>query len=345
LKNAGLILDDYISKTLNKNSKVVTDWVDALLMQNIDYKASVDSTQVLPAAYTASTSQTQYVSQSTDEISDIASEQIPQNETISIIDIPAQKNSKLQNLYEKCAKQTDTGNYSKALENYDKLLQMAKKSGDKEIETQIHMDKAFIYDVENNLPAALDNYYNAAMLAGETGNYATKAKAHYNMATIYDDLGKVDSAMIHYYCSLSYDGEVENINGQALSLNNIGNLYTAQYNHKTGLDYYKVAYSLSKETDDKSAQATILSNVAGIFNELGYDDKSLKYYKDAIKLDIQAGNIEGYAKSYDLAGDIMLKNGQKEKAKNLYIRSMLAARETNDTVWQARMSEKIEMAG
>src|SRR5699024_9041442 len=38
LKNASSILDGYISKTLNKDSKVVENWVDALFLQQIDFK-------------------------------------------------------------------------------------------------------------------------------------------------------------------------------------------------------------------------------------------------------------------------------------------------------------------
>ena len=38
LKSASSILDEYISKTLNKDSKVVENWVDALFLQDIDFK-------------------------------------------------------------------------------------------------------------------------------------------------------------------------------------------------------------------------------------------------------------------------------------------------------------------
>ena len=38
LKNASSILDTYISQTLNKDSKVVENWVDALFLQQIDFK-------------------------------------------------------------------------------------------------------------------------------------------------------------------------------------------------------------------------------------------------------------------------------------------------------------------
>ena len=41
LKNASQILDEYITKTLKKPSKVVENWVDALFLQQIDYKSEL----------------------------------------------------------------------------------------------------------------------------------------------------------------------------------------------------------------------------------------------------------------------------------------------------------------
>ena len=40
LKNASQILDKYITETLNKPSKVVENWIDALFLQNVDYKSN-----------------------------------------------------------------------------------------------------------------------------------------------------------------------------------------------------------------------------------------------------------------------------------------------------------------
>ena len=39
LKTASQVLDDYISSALKTKSNVVENWVDALFLQKIDYKA------------------------------------------------------------------------------------------------------------------------------------------------------------------------------------------------------------------------------------------------------------------------------------------------------------------
>ncbi|MDD3149429.1 MAG: hypothetical protein PHV68_01220, partial [Candidatus Gastranaerophilales bacterium] len=45
LKNAAYILDEYISTALNKPSKVVIDWVNAVLLQDISYKSKVSTNE------------------------------------------------------------------------------------------------------------------------------------------------------------------------------------------------------------------------------------------------------------------------------------------------------------
>ena len=44
LKIAADILDGYITETLNKPSKVVKDWIDALLLQNVDFTGFISFT-------------------------------------------------------------------------------------------------------------------------------------------------------------------------------------------------------------------------------------------------------------------------------------------------------------
>ena len=122
-------------------------------------------------------------------------------------------------------------------------------------------------------------------------------------------------------CSSCSYGSTDNIKGQTLTLNSIGNMYTVKKDYKSALDYYKLAFGFAKQQNDNTGKTVILSNVAGIFRDLGYDDKALKYYGESIKYGKKAGNIEDCAKSYEQAGDIMLKNNQKKKAINLYKKS------------------------
>jgi len=345
LSNAAVILDGYITETLNKPSNVVKSWIDALLLQKIDYKSD-KPIQNSTTEQSLSNSQdlTLNSSQGIYDNSQIT-KQVQDNSNIvqgSTTGVQRPQDIKLQELYQKAGKIVDSGDFDKALSVYEKLIPFSQKIKNTDVETKLYMDKAYIHDESGDSIKALESYNKAANIAFATGNQQTQAQAHYNMASIYDDYGKTDAALNHYYESLSLDGQTENLKGQSITLNDVGSVYASQKDYKQALDNFKVGFSLTNETGDNSGKACILSNTAGVFRDLGQDAKALKYYGNSIKIDTAIGNVEGYAKSFEQAGDIMLRNNQTEKASNLYQKSLIAAQKIGDQGWSTKILDKLQ---
>jgi len=340
LANASSVLDEYIATTLNKPSSVVKNWIEALLMQKVDYKASSVSE---PSAYTTEAIN-KYKPQPLSENQEInpATQVFLNEKSVSKTENISPADAKLVQLYEKASKIADSGNHEKALEVYDKLISFSQKINNTEIESRLHLDKAYIHDESGNYSLALESYNNAAKAAHVAGNQDLQSQAHYNMASIYDDFGKTDAAFSHYFESLGLDGQTENLKAQGITLNDVGNLYSSQYKNEDALEVFKVGYGIAGEAKDDKGKACILSNTAGVMKNLGFDDKALKFYRNSIKLDKEIGNVEGYAKSYELAGEIMLDNSQPQKAANLFRKSLDAAQQIGDTSWSNRILNKLE---
>ncbi|MEI8389146.1 MAG: tetratricopeptide repeat protein [bacterium] len=338
LTNAAALLDGYITETLNKPSEVVKNWIDAILLQKVDYKSDKPVTtdnNFINNIEKPSQILTTPVSQQIDSSAPV------KNDNITKANRP--EDTKLEELYKKTEQIVDSGNFEEALSVYEKLIPLSQKFNNTEVETKLYMDKAYIHDESGDYIKALESYNKAANIAFNTGNQEIQSKAHYNMASIYDDFGKLDAALSHYYESISLDGQVDNLKGQSITLNDVGNVYVSKYEYKEALGYFKVGFSLTKEIGDSKGQACILSNTAGVFRDLGYDDKAIKYYKDSIKIDTKIGNVEGYAKSFEQAGDIMLRNDYKEKAQNLYRKSLFAAQKVGDHSWSAKILDKLQL--
>lgn len=338
LLNAAVILDGYIEETLNKPSGVVKNWVDALLLQKVEYKSdkTAENTQkplLNPSEQTTGRKESQ---NSTNNALKKTSSVTRNSDNLRPADI------KLEELYKKAEKIVDSGDFGKALSVYEKLIPFSKKIQNTDIETKLYMDKAYIHDENGDISDALKSYNKAANIAFKSGDQKVQAQAHYNMASIYDDFGKTDAALNHYYEALSLDGQVENLKGQSVTLNDVGNVFAGQYDYKQALDHFKVGFSLTNETGDNAGKACILSNTAGVFKNLGDDNKAIRYYRDSIKIDTKIGNVEGYAKSYEQAGDIMLKNNHAEKAENLYKKSLAASQKIGDQNWSARILDKLQ---
>lgn len=326
LTNAAGILDEYITETLNKPSKVVTEWINALLLQKIDYKAApVAEDKAIP-------DQPETPPAFSPDKQDIVNEQPVKS---------SPENQKLENLYKKIEKLTDRGKFEQALLNYDKILPNAQKLGNKRIETKIYLDKAYIYDINKDFPSALKNYHKAANIAFETGNNRTQAICHYNIGSIYDEFGEINLALNHYYAALSLDGQVENLQAQTRTLNDVGNIFSYQKKYKTAFEHYQVGISLTRETNDLKGRSYLFSNIGSMFKKTGKDESSLRFYKKSIECDLKTGNIEGYSINYEHAGDIMNRNNRLKKAKALYEKSLAAAQKLEDRELAARLIEKI----
>ena len=141
LKNASTILDGYISKTLDKDSNVVGNWVDALFMQDIDF--SYDENDINPQFLVkfpqGSTDRTKKVA--TAEPAEVPqeeqtlAEEIPQAENTAKVHVPQDK--ELKTLFIQSKKLASADDPQKAIESFEKALNRATEVGDKETKSKI----------------------------------------------------------------------------------------------------------------------------------------------------------------------------------------------------------------
>jgi len=336
LKNAAEILDDYITKTLNKDSKVVSNWIDALLLQKVDYEykdriKSQEKSINRQVANNFAPEQSEPAITEPDIVSEKPPEQKQFNPDITRLKVYIRK-------FEKLAEGDD---FQRALLQGNKALNLAEKLGKEKAQAKIYLEFGNIYDTMADIPSALENYHNAAMIAAGAADFKTQASAHYNMGSIYDDLGLTDVAIGHYFKALGLDGELEGLGSQAQTLNDIGNIFSFEKNYKQALVYYGIGYGLAGEQKDTSGQACILNNTAEAFKELGYDKKALEFYRKSAGYDRESGNMYRLADTLEQAGDLMYRNGEDEKAERLYKRSLNLAKELDDTDQTVRIKDKL----
>lgn len=336
LKSAAIILDDYISSTLKKPSNVVAGWIDALLLQQVDYKANVELANK-SIDETLNVKQEQAIT-SVEKIEPTVEKVVLDNENLALY-LP--EDSNLKRVLLQAKKYKEIQEPEKAMECFAKALNYAKKIDDKKAQAVIFIDVAELKDDANNIGDALKCFNTAKNITIELNDTTLRAKAHAGMGAIYDEVGEFNVAMEHYFNVLSLDGENENLKSQSMTLNNIGNMQISQYEPKNALGYYKEAFSLAKQIPDVDAMGTILSNTAGVYKDLGKGAKSLKYYKESIKCDTKAGKVLDCAKSFEQSGDIMIDLGKKDKAVKLYKNALKNAQQADDNELAKRMASKL----
>ena len=334
LKNASSILDEYISTTLNKDSKVVENWVDALFLQDIDFKYNEDdiNPQFLvkfpegstDKAKKAEAEKTQQEAETTTTEA-VKAEEIPvQAETKTNVFIP--QDSELKSLFIQSKKLAYAKEPKKAIENFQKALSRADEVGDTETKSKIFFEIGKIYDDYDYAAQALKSYHKS--LETTTDNNI-RTQAHYSMAQIYDNANQIEPALDHYFVSVGYGGESENLAAQSTSLTRMGNIYSDMY-EDTALEYLTTAQDLAEETDNSKVKGFVASSLGRAYERFGEPQQALKSYSNAVKNYTDASSPLKAAQNYVSAADIMLDFNSVNKARGLLTKAQKYATEADD---------------
>lgn len=363
LKIAASLLDNYISETLNKNSKVVQNWLDALFLQKIDYHYDEndvnpsflvkfpDDNQTKPAEQTETNqeeSQSEIDAQqehpvpeqelefpNVDEGIEIQPEELSLEEeftqaqqTISqkpnITIIP--QDTRLKSLFVQAKKHAFNNNPQRAMAMFREAFNRAAELNDNETQSRICLEIGKIYDDNDHFVQALNSYNKSLEY---TTDVNVKSRAHFSMAQIYDDVNQIEPAMKHYMTSISYAGKSDDLIGQSDSLTKMANILTDKYD-ESAFDYYETARKLIDQTTDISMKGYVLSNTADACVQFRKNDKALKYYAEAVKNYEKTNSKEEIARNYKSAAELMISFNSPNKAKSLLKKALVNAVKTTD---------------
>ena len=348
LKNASTILDNYISQTLNKESKVVENWVDALFMQHIDFKYNEEdiNPQFLvkfPEGSTEQAAKTNIAEQPNTQQEVFANvDEIPQPDAT----VPVQKETKvfvpqdseLKSLFLKSKKLAYAKEPKKAIETFQKALARANELGDTETKSKIYFEVGKIYD-DYDFPAqALKSYHKS--LQNTTDNNV-KTRAHYSMAQIYDEVNQIEPALDHYFVSVGYGGETDNQAVQSTSLAKMGNIFSDMY-EEDAFEFLTTARDLAEETDNAKVKGFVSASLGRAYERFGEPQEALKSYSEAVKNYSKAESPVKTAQNYLNAADIMIDFNSNNKARGLLTKAQRYAQAANEEALLTEINERLK---
>ena len=339
LKNASTILDNYISQTLNKDSKVVENWVDALFLQQIDFKYDENdiNKQFLVKFPEGSIQREEKAAEKSavdETVTEIADTEIATNSKVESI-IPQDK--ELKSLFIQSKKLAYANEPEQAILKFHEALERADEVDDTETKAKIYYEVGKIYDEHSYVHQALTSYNNA--IENTTDNNV-KTKAHYSMAQIYDETNQITTALDHYFNSVSFAGEAENLTAQSVSLARMGNIYADMYEQES-FDYYSAAEELAEQTDNSKVKGFVYSGMANAYERFGESQDALNSYSKAVQYYTDAESPLNVARNYRDAADIMLEYNNLSKAKGLLTKAQNYARQTDDVNLMNEIKERL----
>lgn len=359
LKNASNILDKFISQTLNKKSKVVENWVDALFLQQVNYKSDPSTVNedflvklpdketgdMKPISQNIAITNQQESSVHTTQPEDIQAAQSQQTEqeksaetkTASSVYIP--QDPQIRKAFLQGKKYAAINQTDKAVEAFNNALTQAQYIGDTNSEGIACFELGKIYDTADNLSQAL-SFYNQAYRASNDNNL--KARALYSMAQIYDDVVYFEPAMEHYFAAISYAGEAENLNAQSKALADIGDMYAQMYDAPKTHHYYGAAKNIALETNNTKTMGAVWSRSGDSMTILNEDVNALQDYKASARFYEQSETPIKMAQNYEKASAVMLKLGNRKKAVSLLQKAQTFALNASDNEYAQKLKQQLE---
>ena len=353
LKIAASLLDKYISETLNKDSKVVQNWLDALFLQRINYSYDAeeinpnflvkfpDETEKKPAPVPQQKEEEiqpeptpepvqeaqegvieleEYTPQTLEEEFTQAQEVISKKPTVTIVP----QDTRLKSLFMEAKKHAFSNNPQKAMAMFKEAFNRAGELKDNETQSRICLEIGKIYDDNDFVVQALNSYNKSLQYTTDTN---VKSRAHFSMAQIYDDVNEVGPALNHYITSISYAGKSDDLIGQSESLTRAANIFTDKYSEEA-FEYYDLARKLVEQTNDDNMKGYVLSNTADACVQFRKNDKALKYYAEAVKNYEKTNALEEIAENYKSAAELMIQFNSPKKAQSLLKKALVNAVKT-----------------
>lgn len=335
LKNASQILDEYITNTLKKPSKVVENWVDALFLQKIDYKSSIPSTEktFLAEGTTHSSPQIEDTSLTTDSF---VAEEKPQIETQNGVYVPS--DPQLRRMFIQAKKYAAIDSNEKALYAFQTTMDYANEIGDEQTAAMIHYEEGRLYDGFNQIEDALYNYDRAAKQSEDTN---IKARAHLSMGKIYDDYVKFEPAVDHYCAAVSFAGEADNIKLQTQALTDLAQIHTSRYDKENAFMFMDLASVTAEETGSEKVQGITYSKSAKMCEKLGERSKALSLYGSSAESFSRIDDNANLAKNYRSAAAVMMQYGNSAKAKKLLSKAYIVAQNTDDNELKKLITQEL----
>lgn len=331
LKNASALLDGYITETLQRTSNVVENWLDALFLQQVDFKYNendvnpqflVKFPENSNKVKTEETQSTQEASQNEEESNKIA---IPQD-------------AELKSLFIQAKKLVYANEIKKALEIFEMARNRAIEISDNDTESKILYEIGQIYDSKDYLAQALTSYNKSLGIAKDIN---IKTKAHFSMAKIYDDVSQFEPAINHYMSSISYAGQNDNFSAQSTSLTKIGNIFTDKYDKKA-FEFYNEATFIANESKKPKVKGYVSSNTASAYAKFNNPKMALQNYSEAIKEYQEAKSPEQAAINYKKAAQLMISLKNFSKAKSLLQKALQSAQKTNNTELISKINSELQ---
>ena len=184
------------------------------------------------------------------------------------------------------------GNYPKALEYYQKALEIREKVlGLEHPSTATSYNNiGAVYDSTGDYPKALEYYLKDLQICEKVLGleHPHTASSHNNIGVVYFNMGDYPKALEYYLKALAIQEKALGLEhpSTATSYNNIGGVYDSMGDYLEALEYYQKALEIQEKVLglEHPDTATSYNNIGAVYRSMGDYLKALEYLKKSYKV-------------------------------------------------------------
>lgn len=303
LKTAADSLDGYISNTLGQPSRVVRDWVEALLIQNVQFRYGESDPDAPPNGSLAGGAA---------PLNDNPNSDTPPSPRPRLSE---EEKRQLKGFIEESHRLQGQKNWEPAQTPLEDSLTLLEGKDRPDLAGKIHHMLGRLHEKRLQPDPALSHYEQAAQQFSEAGHPAKQAASLYAAATLYDKQGQLEKAHTAYEQTLALDEALGDTQGMSRVLNDLGSLQLRQGHPHASIETLKRAFrEASRPEGDPTLISDIFSNLGGAYRANKQYRQAYNAYRASLDRAIRVKDSEGAAATLHNLAALSLDAKKPERA-------------------------------
>jgi len=228
------------------------------------------------------------------------------------------------------------GYYQEQIPLYRKLLEISRKTGDRNGESAALKGLGNAYNSLGDYQQAINYYQQHLSIAREIGDRTGEGAALGGLGNAYYSLGDYQQAIDYHQQHLTIARDTSDRYGEGIALGNLGIAYNSLGDYQQAINYHQQYLTIARDIGVRKGEGIALGNLGSAYYSLSDYQQAINYYQQSLTIarDIGDRNEEGNA----LGGLGIAYNslGDYQQAINYYQQSLTIARDIGDRYGEGR---------
>ncbi len=206
------------------------------------------------------------------------------------------------------------GEYQKAIEYFEKGLEISTAIGDREGIATNTGNLGTAYLNLGEYQKAIEYFEKGLEISTAIGDRSGIATNTGNLGTAYLNLGEYQKAIEYFEKGLEISTAIGDREGIATNTGNLGTAYLNLGEYQKAIEYFEKGLEISTAIGDRSGIATKTGNLGTAYLDLGEYQKAIEYFEKGLEISTAIGDREGIATNTGNLGTAYLNLGEYQKA-------------------------------